>query len=85
MLPSAAMLIPSHGVRRREPGQEQPKDLHDWWVHISTANKPLLIPDGEAIPYEEFHVELMPALGRVLSLDGHFFVNEFLQRTETKA
>ncbi len=36
--------------------------------------------DGEAFPFESFHVEVHPGLANILSLDGHFFISEFLRK-----
>jgi sphingosine kinase len=40
--------------------------------------------DGEAFPFESFHVEVHPKLATILSLDGHFFLSDFLKKHDVK-
>jgi sphingosine kinase len=40
----------------------------------------MMIEDGEAFPYDQFHVQVHSKIANVLSLDGHYVISEFLQR-----
>jgi sphingosine kinase len=40
--------------------------------------------DGEAFPFTSFHVEVHPRLANILSLEGHFFISDFLKKNHAK-
>lgn len=46
--------------------------------------KELMYVDGEAFEFSSYHVEVLPRAARVLSLDGRFFVSDFLKKHDQK-
>ena len=78
---SQAEAILSLGIYRREPRSHPSANLHNWYVSFLPEGTPAdEAADGEAFPFETFHVEVHPGLASLLSLDGHFFLSEFLQK-----
>lgn len=51
--------------------------------NLDKARQPLFTVDGEAFPFDEFHVEVLPRAARLLALDGRVFVSEFLSSHDT--
>lgn len=39
--------------------------------------------DGEGFPCESFHVEVHPGMAHVMSMDGKFFVSDFIKKHDT--
>jgi hypothetical protein len=77
---------PSQRARSREPRQGEPKGLVLRYAAIPriTLTSRSDTPDGEAFPYDSYHVELHTGLATVLSLDGHFYIPEFMKRHDNK-
>lgn len=46
-------------------------------VHADTGS------DGEGFPCESFHVEVHPGMAHVMSMDGKFFVSDFIKKHDT--
>lgn len=51
--------------------------------NLDKVNQPMFTVDGEAYPFDEFHVEVLPRAARFLALDGRFQHSEFLSKTDT--
>ncbi|WVR06330.1 hypothetical protein IAU60_003361 [Kwoniella sp. DSM 27419] len=52
--------------------------------NLDKANQPIFTMDGESFEWDSFHVEVHPRIANLLSLDGDFYVSEFLQKHDTK-
>ena len=39
--------------------------------------------DGEAFPCTSFHVEVVPRVAHVMSMDGKFYVSDFIKKHDT--
>ncbi|ORY28466.1 ATP-NAD kinase-like domain-containing protein [Naematelia encephala] len=48
--------------------------------NLDKKGQPLVAIDGEPFPFDSFHVEVHSGLATVLSLDGHFFISDFLRK-----
>ncbi|ORX40105.1 ATP-NAD kinase-like domain-containing protein [Kockovaella imperatae] len=48
--------------------------------NLDRKNQPIFTLDGEAYPYDTFHAQIHPHLGKILSLDNHFYITDFLKR-----
>ncbi|WWC88576.1 uncharacterized protein L201_003488 [Kwoniella dendrophila CBS 6074] len=53
--------------------------------NLDKANQPIFTIDGEAFEWDQFHVEVHPRIANLLSLNGDFYVSEFLQKHDEKA
>ena len=40
--------------------------------------------DGEGFPCESFHVEVHPAMAHVVSMEGKFFVSDFIKKHDIR-
>lgn len=49
--------------------------------NLDKANQPMFTIDGEAFPFDQFHVEILPRAARFMALDGRFFHSEFVSKT----
>ncbi|WWD18462.1 hypothetical protein CI109_102914 [Kwoniella shandongensis] len=52
--------------------------------NLDKANQPIFTIDGEAFPWDSFHVDVHPRIANLLSLDGEFFASKFVQKHEQK-
>jgi len=46
--------------------------------NLDKANQPMFTIDGEAFPWDSFHVEVLPRAATFLSLDGRFYHSRFV-------
>lgn len=46
--------------------------------NLDKANQPAFTIDGEAFPWDSFHVEALPRAATMLSLDGRFYHSSFV-------
>lgn len=91
VLARIATLLESQFVHCRKPGPKEPKDLYHRSVlhsHLfsSHARSSALMPgpDGEGFPCESFHVEVHPAMAHVVSMEGKFFVSDFIKKHDIR-
>jgi sphingosine kinase len=40
--------------------------------------------DGEAFDFTSFHVEVVPQVAHIVSMDGKFFVSDFIKKHDIK-
>ncbi|KIR80783.1 D-erythro-sphingosine kinase [Cryptococcus gattii EJB2] len=52
--------------------------------NLDIENQPLFTIDGEAFPFESFHVEVHTRVANLLSLNGDFFTSDFLKKPTGK-
>ncbi|KAI9632026.1 putative D-erythro-sphingosine kinase [Dioszegia hungarica] len=52
--------------------------------NLDPRAQPHFTIDGEAFEFSSYHVEVLPRAARVLSLDGRFFVSDFLKKHDQK-
>ena len=38
------------------------------------------VADGEGFDFDEFHIEMMPAAARIMTLDGRYYISDFLKQ-----
>lgn len=53
--------------------------------NLDIENQPLFTIDGEAFPFESFHVEVHTRAANLLSLNGDFFTSDFLKKPTGKS
>ena len=51
--------------------------------NLDRAHQPVFTIDGEAFPYDTFHMEVHRQMANILTLDGHIYISDFLKRHET--
>ncbi|WRT67773.1 uncharacterized protein IL334_004746 [Kwoniella shivajii] len=52
--------------------------------NLDKTNQQIFTIDGESFPWDTFHVEVHPRIANLLSLDGDFFVPDFLKKHDEK-
>ncbi|WVQ65778.1 uncharacterized protein L199_003956 [Kwoniella botswanensis] len=52
--------------------------------NLDKANQPIFTIDGESFPWDTFHVEVHPRIANLLSLNGDFYVSDFLRKHDEK-
>lgn len=52
--------------------------------NLDKERQPAFALDGEGQPWDRIQVEVVPHAANVLSLDGHFFVSDFLRNAEAR-
>ncbi|KAK4689535.1 sphingosine kinase, partial [Tremellales sp. Uapishka_1] len=52
--------------------------------NLDREGQSLMTVDGEPFEFSTFHVEVHPGMATVLSLDGHFFLSDFLKKHDLK-
>nr|ODN99905.1 D-erythro-sphingosine kinase [Cryptococcus depauperatus CBS 7855] len=50
--------------------------------NLDKVGQPIFTIDGEAYPFDSFHVEVHPRVANLLSLTGDFYTSEFLEKTD---
>ncbi|WWC62565.1 uncharacterized protein I303_105161 [Kwoniella dejecticola CBS 10117] len=52
--------------------------------NFDKAAQPIFTIDGESFPWDAFHVQVHPRIANLLSLNGDFYVSDFLQKHDDK-
>nr|XP_019045641.1 D-erythro-sphingosine kinase [Kwoniella bestiolae CBS 10118]OCF24571.1 D-erythro-sphingosine kinase [Kwoniella bestiolae CBS 10118] len=52
--------------------------------NLDKEGQPIFTIDGESFPWDTFHVEVHPRIANLLSLNGDFYVSDFLRKHDEK-